>query len=113
MDEFVKGENGILLINEFKDLDYLLNLVSEDRNKTFIATWSISETPIEIRSSLNKHYKYFNQILIAYQKEFGGINNLEYFNLLSANFDGFDWQTMPLKHIKGNNYYHFGIKKDQ
>lgn len=50
----------------------------EDKNKTFVATWSISEAPIRIQEAILPLTRHFDFFLIAYQDRFGEVNNLEF-----------------------------------
>jgi hypothetical protein len=45
----------------------------------FVATWSMSETPLEFREIITSKLKPHNY-LICYQHEFEDINNTEYFS---------------------------------
>ena len=60
----------------------------------FLASWSISETPVSFRDSILSLVANFNYFLIAYQGQFEDNNNIEFFN---------DWKN-SLKTIKWVNY---------
>ena len=57
---------------------------TQTNNKMFLATWSISETPVEIRNMIFPLVSDFHSFLIAYQDKFEEVNNLDYFSLWNA-----------------------------
>lgn len=75
-----------------------------------IGTWSLSETPVSFRSKILSLVKNPNYYLIAYQKDFKGINNIEYFEDFEKNMTNYEWKHFPVKHLPGN-YYLLGKKK--
>lgn len=75
-----------------------------------IATWSLSESPVEIRNEfLNKIGKP-QYILIAYQANFELTDNIKYFEEYQKNNPNYDWVTHEIKHLP-KNYYLIGSKK--
>ena len=73
----------------------------------FIATWSLSESPMEIRYEMEKIFSQFKYVLIAYQGAFSGYNNLEYFMKIKEKYSQYTWVCQQIKHMPGN-YYLFG-----
>jgi hypothetical protein len=77
----------------------------------FIATWSMSESPLPVRARLVPYLQTFEQVLIAYQESFDKYPNVEYFNQLahelSANYSVIKHALphMPLSH------YLFAMRK--
>ena len=55
------------------------------KNKLFIANWSLSETPTDIRDKIIKKFSKFNFFLISFQSSFEDIDNYNYFSKLSKN----------------------------
>ena len=53
------------------------------KNKLFIANWSLSETPTDIRDKIIKKFSKFNFFLITFQSTFEDIDNYNYFSKLS------------------------------
>lgn len=75
-----------------------------------IATWSLSESPIEIRNEFLKRIGKPQYILIAYQANFELIDNIKYFDEYQKNNSNYNWITHEIKHLP-NNYYLIGSKK--
>jgi hypothetical protein len=71
----------------------------------FIGTWSLSETPLGSRDWIEKHLVRFSHILLAYQNEFCGTDNSDYFmrawRRLQASHA---CRVEDIAHIPGNNY---------
>lgn len=74
----------------------------------FIATWSFSEMPLNLRSELLSYID-FDYCLIAFQSTFDGINNIEYFNSFQNKYKDFHFTIVPISHLK-NNFYLIGAK---
>ena len=83
--------SNIILVNSLFVLKKMLFKYSS-KNSLLIANWSISETPIRFRKKFMFIYNFFNYQLIAYQKTFEGIDNVNFFkkkiinNLVNKNF---------------------------
>lgn len=76
-----------------------------------IMTWSLSEVPIVLREQfLNKIGKpsYF---LIAYQKDFGNVDNIQYFKNFKEKYSEYTWHEHAIPHLKAN-YYLVGKRND-
>jgi hypothetical protein len=79
----------------------LLDLISAAKKGTLlIATWSLSETPIEIRDAVmgNDNLSF----LIAFQGSFEGVDNLAYFRKYKINNSKVN--IYEIKHIPDNYY---------
>ncbi len=101
---FNKQETGILCLSDIRELKALFAENKEKSKSVFIATWSISESPISVRELILPHIIDFSSFLIAYQDIFGGTNNLDYFrNWQNAHTD-VTWHSSKIEHIPGNNY---------
>lgn len=77
---------------------------SSEANRLFIGTWSLSETPLDIREKCRPWITQCNQFLIAYQNAFEGINNLKYFQEFASGIRGIRWKKETIDHISGNAY---------
>ena len=87
-----------------------VNKLSNDNlNTLFIATWSLSEMPIDLREKLLE-YVTFDYCLIAFQSEFDGINNVKYFNGFKNRYNDIDFDIIPIGHLKGH-FYLIGARK--
>jgi len=70
----------------------------------FIATWSLSETPLTVRSGVAAVMGGFSYILCAYQRTFGSCDNVEYFTSLQKALPHFRWHHAECPVYKGNFY---------
>jgi hypothetical protein len=104
-DQNFSSENKTYCVSNFKQLEALLNKINTtNKKRLFIATWSLSETPLELRQKVETLTKSFSAFLIAYQKEFSNINNIEYFNNMKSKKNNLLWKTWEIPHLKGNSY---------
>ena len=65
---------------------------AEHQPALFIATWSLSETPLAVRERIAPALAGFSHILCAYQRRFGEHDNVQYFQSLEKSLPGFAWQ---------------------
>ena len=87
-----------------------LNILNDDNIRAlFIATWSFSEMPIELREQLLNYMK-FDYCIIAFQEEFDGIDNINYFNKFMNKYKHINFNITPIEHLR-NHYYLVGTKK--
>lgn len=105
---FSNYETGILCLSDRQELNALLAERKEKSNSIFIATWSISESPISIREVILPQISDFSLFLVAYQDRFGGINNLDYFKNWQDTYKDVMWYNSKIDHLPGNNYL-FGV----
>ncbi|HOO57655.1 MAG TPA: hypothetical protein PLN69_12600 [bacterium] len=90
-----------------------LQAVRELENRAggcFIATWSLSETPVGFRAEFVDAMPDFDAYLIAFQDRFFEVDNVAYFEKFAADRPGFEWQTWKIPHIEGNRYL-IGVRK--
>ena len=85
------------------DLDTLSGAVERARSGTrlFMATWSLSEAPLELRKNVLALVRDFDAFLIAYQERFHEIDNRAFFA---------GWPSLPIAQLPAN-YYSFGLKQ--
>lgn len=105
--EIYTSDKSINLVSNINDLNQIFS--KKDGLNIFVALWSISECPIEFRSAiLNERCKpdYF---LISYQKTFGNIDNVAYFDKYIRENNDYKWDKIEILHLPGN-YYLFGKK---
>lgn len=97
-------------IGKAENTDFSENIESLANNKLntlLIATWSLSEMPLELRKKLS--VVKFNFCLIGFQSEFNGINNMEYFKKFQKTHPNINFHIEPAQNIK-NNFYLIGVK---
>jgi hypothetical protein len=75
----------------------------------FVATWSLSESPIEIRRSIELVLNKFDFIFITFQEYFDELNNVDYFNYLRNNLNGYT-VTIEQCEVLENNFYFMATK---
>ena len=109
IDDINNTKCGIICTSDLIILEKIIRTYKGNQN-LFIATWSLSEAPLDVRDPFVKLIRNFNNFLIGYQNIFGEVNNLEYFNNLSKLFKSISWLNLENKNIHGS-YYLFGIKK--
>jgi hypothetical protein len=103
------GSDKAKLINHYNEC----TLGEIDINKSgslFIATWSLSESPIEIRKKIECILEGFEYIYITFQKSWHSIDNQIYFNELSRGLTGYKTEVVECDIFK-ENYYLFASRK--
>lgn len=93
--------NNIKELRCIHEYSELLGLVSAAKKGTLlVATWSLSETPIEIRDAVMNNDNL--SFLIAFQGSFEGVDNLAYFSKYIINTSKV--KIYEIKHIPDNYY---------
>jgi len=77
---------------------------AESGPSLFIATWSLSETPLAVRERIAPTLAGFSHILCAYQRRFGEHDNVRYFETLEKSLPDFDWRHGECPIFRGNFY---------
>lgn len=77
--------------------------------RLFVATWSLSEAPLELRDSVASAAQSFDAFLIAYQDRFFEIDNCAFFAEWQTRFPNIRWKIVPIAHFPGNSYL-FGVR---
>jgi hypothetical protein len=107
----LSGKPGIATLSEMLELQGAVPaLGGHARRSLFIATWSLSEAPLEVRSAALSMAPWFDSYLLAYQQKFGEVENAEFFRNWSCSESDFAWQTLPIEQIPGSSYL-FGIRQ--
>lgn len=103
LKSFEKEKKGCVCISGTEQLRHILSN-SHAGNSMFIATWSISEAPIEFRNNILPLTADFGAFLIAYQHRFKEVDNITFFRNWAANqkdIECYDWE---IEHIPKNRY---------
>jgi hypothetical protein len=96
---------GVSCISDLGQLRDLLSHCIDKDNSMFVATWSISETPIYLRQSILQLVADFSAFLIGYQHQFGEVDNLDFFENWRDSFaTQFNWYSWQIQHIPANSY---------
>jgi len=72
----------------------------------FLATWSLSESPINYRDIFEGYIDNFSYVFITFQNKFEDIDNEEYFNLLTTKLTNHRTLITPLPY-QNNNFLFF------
>jgi hypothetical protein len=105
LDEFNTADRGVVCISDCDKTRLFLDDEFRKLTSMFIATWSISETPLSFRNSILSKLGHVKACLIAYQHVFGEVNNLEFFKKWRDAFDtGVVWHDWEIPHLPGNSY---------
>jgi hypothetical protein len=100
----VKAKRGIVCVSDFQQLKTMMDGDIQAQNSMFVATWSISETPIKIRDVIMPFMARFNSFLIAYQDKFGEVDNSVFFEHWKNINNHVVWHNWPIEHALGNHY---------
>jgi hypothetical protein len=85
--------------------------VETGRGRLFMATWSLSETPRDVREQLLPLVEDFDAFLIAYQFRFGEVDNVSFFREWTDKLKGrHAWYEEDIPGLAGHRYL-FGKKK--
>jgi hypothetical protein len=66
------------------------NLTPQTNNSVFVAAFSYSEMPLKDRVVMEQSLKHHKHFVICYNKAFGGVDNLQYFEKLKNSLTDFD-----------------------
>jgi len=78
--------------------------------RLFVATWSLSEAPPDLREVVWPLVDSFDAYLIAYQEQFEGVDNIDYFDSWQAEQPEVRWQTTVIPGLPGPSYYMMGAR---
>ncbi|NOY66522.1 MAG: hypothetical protein GXP13_03820 [Gammaproteobacteria bacterium] len=104
LDNFKSSKTGVLLLSEIFHLKEVLNDFDDKKKAMFLATWSISETPLSVRETFLPLIAGFGSYLIAYQDSFGEVDNIDYFNSWKKENPDVSWRYCRIKQLPGSSY---------
>lgn len=107
-DEISNHSEGILCLSGVDSLATINSFVKNQGQSLFIATWSLSETPVAFRADVLNTVADFGYVLIGYQDYFEGIDNHQFFSNWVQFQDEMNFNQVPIDHLK-NNRYLFGV----
>lgn len=96
---------GIVAVSDTGALDAALG--GQAGTALFVATWSLSETPADVRALVEPFLPHMSGALIAYQSSFVGFDNRAYFHRVANKLDKLSWRESCLP-SQPLNYYLFG-----
>lgn len=88
--------------------DDIKSLSDDNVTTLLIATWSLSEMPLEIRKKLSGIK--FDYCLIGFRSEFDGVDNMKYFEKFKKTHSNINFCIEPAQNIE-KNFYLIGAKK--
>lgn len=89
--------------------DNFSNIKIEDKS-IFIATWSLSETPLEFRKKMETWLVNFEYIFIAFQENYNNQSNLDYFMDLKLKLKNSHKVKLKVSEFYPGHYYFNGQK---
>jgi len=106
-DSFKTAKDGVVCVSNLEQLKTIIPSHIEVGNSMFIATWSMSETPVSLRESILPIILNFDRFLLAYQYRFGEVNNKDFFNNWMNAWNNIKWYNWEIEHLP-NNFYLMG-----
>jgi hypothetical protein len=104
-NDFSSIDSGVVCISDRGRLKKLLGEHINKERSLFIAMWSISETPLAVRDEIFSMATGFDAYLMAYQEQFGEMDNIAYFeNFKEFHEKNIEWQHWRIGHLPGSLY---------
>ena len=72
-------DDRIVLTSELAELERQVAALPADAWAMFVACWSLSETPLELRARIRPLVERIGRYAIAYQERYGEVDNVDYF----------------------------------
>lgn len=107
--DYISAESGVICISSFEELAEIISKYSNCHSKLFLATWSLSETPLNFRKKFIPLIDSFEYYLIAYQSMFNEVDNKDFFRSLSQSVSSVKWNDFEIEHLHESHYL-FGEK---
>ncbi len=101
LTEPTQEKGVIILLSTVEDLKRQIEMTGCDM---FIALWSLSESPLSLRSEIWPLVHHSDYMMIAYQKQFEDINNHEYFKKIIADESDVEWKEEAITHLADQSY---------
>lgn len=115
VESFKAAESGVICVSDLQQLETLLAECKSVDNALFLATWSLSECPMEFRGKILSMLTHFKAYLLAYQGQFEGNDNMGFFDNWKKSKPQFEWHNQKISHIPNefykDNFYLFGAIK--
>jgi hypothetical protein len=101
LEPIAKNRQGIALLSDLKVMQKQLENFNTAPD-IFIATWSLSESPVDLRERILGLVGGSGYIFIAFKDTFSNVNNLDYFKRFAESNSNYDWRQEEIKHLPGN-----------
>jgi len=116
VESFKQANSGVICVSDINILQDLLLKYIPIKNSMFLATWSLSECPVDLRKKILSMISDFKNFLISYQGQFEGINNIEFFDQWKDSHLDVNWTDKIIEHIPNeyyrDNFYLMGYDKN-
>lgn len=99
-----RSASGVTCLSDVRDLSLLFDPEREIEEGMFLATWSLSESPLEIRGLVFPFIARCKFFLIAYQRRFGEVDNETFFEAWKATLPNVLWDGWSIDHMRGSRY---------
>ena len=100
---FSNSDNCVICLSDVGQIQELLSN-KVNHNSLFIATWSLSEMPMNNRETILNLIHGFNHFLISYQSQFAKIDNIKFFKEMAERFKNIKWYAEEMKYIPRHHY---------
>lgn len=110
-DTFKRGQVGIVCVSDMESLTNILRTSVSGDNVVFVATWSLSESPVALRHTVLDLTQAFTRFLVAYQAKFADVDNARFFQQWCARRPDIEWRDTPIDSVPGNSRYLFGERR--
>ena len=101
-NRIANAATGVICVSSEDQLEAIRPRLRRSRS-LFLATWSLSETPSCVRERIRPIAMECRNVFVAYQHQFGGIDNEEYFAQWKADAE-FSWRSWEIPHLPRNGY---------
>lgn len=112
IESFRDSTTGLVCISDIAELEMLLSEYVSPGSNMLLATWSLSEAPLAFRTRVLNLLSGFTNILLAYQGQFEGIDNIGFFEGLVNDRSDLCWNNFMIEHLPNdfykNNFYMMG-----
>lgn len=108
----VPSNIGWLTSGDPAALQIVIQKTAAHKPSLFVATWSLSETPLRVRGDITQTLGEFSYILLAYQRAFGGNDNVSWFRSLENRLSHFRWHHSECS-VYRNNFYLIGSNTEK
>lgn len=109
----VSKSSSLSKINTYHKLSDVKNTLNSIHynDSLFIANWSLTEAPMELRKIFHPLMKRFSNVLISFRDLFGEVNNIDYISEIKDYFKrGIEWSLIENPY-QPQNYYLIGFTK--
>lgn len=101
------GQPGVRCVSELGELK---RHTDGSKDWLFIALWSLSEAPVELRREVLGDGSNLGAYLTSYQDEFGEVNNKDFFSDWMQQRKQIQWMSEPAP-LSSRDHYLFGIRR--